>query len=60
MVGFQVVVEPEHPAGVELGDELQVVDDALEVLALFRQLRVRVSIKCETDRLKLVDILRYF
>ena len=56
VVGFQVVVEPEHPAGVELGDELQVVDDALEVLALFRQLRVRVSIKCETYRLKLRGI----
>ena len=51
MVGFQVVVEPEDPARVELGDELQVVDDALEVLALFRQLRVRVSIKRETYRL---------
>ena len=51
VVGLQVVVEPEHPAGVQLGNELQVVDDALEVLALLRQLRVRVSVKRETYRL---------
>ena len=51
VVGFQVVVEPEHPARVQLGDELQVVDYTLEVLALLRQLRVRVSVKRETYRL---------
>ena len=48
VVRFQVVVKPEHPAGVELWDEFQIVDDALKILSLFRQLRVRISVKGET------------
>ena len=48
---FQVVVDPKDPPGVELGDESEILLDALEVLALLSQLRVGISVEREAKNL---------